>query len=371
MKQVFIKDIKAGDKVTEFFALRKAELLEKDGRFRLSMELGDSTGRIPAVLWDATKEYGALYPAGVIVKIKGLVGIYREKEQIRVEQIRLAKEGEYDLADFFRASSKTYEELAAALDGVIDRVENSYLQKLLKAIFGDSDLRGKYLKAPAAKLLHHDTIGGLAEHSLSMAEVIIRLADHYPKLDRDILLCGALLHDIGKIWEYEITASIDFTDAGRLVGHINQGDEFVTSMADTIDNFPDDLLVHLRHLIISHQGEKEKGSPVVPMTPEAMFLHYVDELDARMGALEKIRERTEGAGWSQYSQIFERFFFFGRPDVPSGQPGHPAGSPGATTPKRLSEPSDDTSDTDLPDHPDDDPGAEPPPPDPTKQGKLL
>jgi len=204
-----------------------------------------------------------------------------------------------------------------------------------------------------------------------MAEVIIRLADHYPKLDRDILLCGALLHDIGKIWEYEITASIDFTDAGRLVGHINQGDEFVTSMADTIDNFPDDLLVHLRHLIISHQGEKEKGSPVVPMTPEAMFLHYVDELDARMGALEKIRERTEGAGWSQYSQIFERFFFFGRPDVPSGQPGHPAGSPGATTPKRLSEPSDDTSDTDLPDHPDDDPGAEPPPPDPTKQGKLL
>lgn len=379
MKQVFIKDIKAGDKVTEFFALRKAELLEKDGRFRLAMELGDSTGRIPAVLWDATKEYGALYPAGVIVKIKGLVGIYREKEQIRVEQIRLAKEGEYDLADFFRASSKTYDELSAALDGVIDRVENSYLQKLLKAIFGDPDLRSKYLKAPAAKLLHHDTIGGLAEHSLSMAEVIIRLADHYPKLDRDILLCGALLHDIGKIWEYEITASIDFTDAGRLVGHINQGDEFVTGMADTIDNFPDDLLVHLRHLIISHQGEKENGSPVVPMTPEAMFLHYVDELDARMGAIEKIRERTEGAGWSQYSQIFERFFFFGRPDMPPpGQSGHPAGSPGAATPKRPSAPPDLTMDSDTPDSAppdhddDDDPGPEPPPsPDPTKQGKLL
>ncbi len=365
MKQVFIKDIKAGDKVTEFFALRKAELLEKDGRFRLAMELGDSTGRIPAVLWDATKEYGALYPAGVIVKIKGIVGIYREREQIRVEQIRLAKDEEYDLADYFRASSQTYDELSAALNGVIDRVENSYLQKLLKAIFGDADLRKKYLKAPAAKLLHHDTIGGLAEHSLSMAEVVIRLADHYPRLDRDILLCGALLHDIGKIWEYEITAAIDFTDAGRLVGHINQGDEFVTGMADTIDNFPEDLLVHLRHLIISHQGEKQQGSPVVPMTPEAMFLHYVDELDARMGAIEKIRERTEGAGWSQYSQIFERFFFFGRSDTPTGASGS----------KRPSAPSDASADTDAPDSApddhDDDDGPEPPPPDPAKQGKLL
>jgi 3'-5' exoribonuclease len=379
MKQVFIKDIKAGEKVTEFFALRKAELLEKDGQFRLSMELGDSTGRIPGVLWDATKEHGALYPAGVIVKIKGLVGIYRERMQIRVEQIRLAKDDEYDLADYFRASSQTYDELSAALNSMIDRVENSYLQKLLKAIFGDADLRKKYLKAPAAKLLHHDTIGGLAEHSLSMAEVIIRLADHYPKLDRDILLCGAILHDIGKIWEYEVTAAIDFTDAGRLVGHINQGDEFVTGMADTIDNFPDDLLVHLRHLIISHQGEKEQGSPVVPMTPEAMFLHYIDELDARMGAIEKIRQRSEGAGWSQYSQIFERFFFFGRPDTPPGhtaQPGHVPSSPGTAVSKHSPAPSDPTTDTDAPDsappdHDDDDDGPELPPDDPAKQGKLL
>ncbi len=317
MKEQFIKDIKAGDRITEYFALRRAELLEKDGRFRLSMELGDSTGRMPAVMWDATKEHGLLFQPGQIVKARGVVSVYRDQLQIRVEQLRQAKEGEYDLADFLRASSKTAAELAAALDGMIARVENSYLRKLLDTIFSEGDLRRKYLRAPAAKLLHHDVVGGLAEHSLSMAEVVVRLADHYPKLDRDILICGALLHDIGKIWEYDIGVAIDFSDAGRLVGHINQGDEFVTGLADTIVNFPDDLLNHLRHLIISHQGEKEKGAPVVPMTPEAVFLHHVDELDARMGAVEKIRERTGGAGWSAFYPIFDRYFFFGRAEMVS------------------------------------------------------
>jgi 3'-5' exoribonuclease len=252
-----------------------------------------------------------LYKPGTIVKVRGLVGSYLDKPQIRIEKMRQAKEDEYDLGDFFRKSSKSEEELAGLLDGMIGRVENSYLKKLLDAIFGDDDFRKLYLSAPAAKLLHHDYIGGLADHSLSLAEVVVRLSDHYPKLDRDILICGALFHDIGKVWEYEIEASIDFTDAGRLVGHINQGDEFVTGKADTIDNFPEDLLTHIRHLIVSHQGEKAKGSPVLPMTPEAVFLHQVDEMDARMGAVEKIRERTGDSGWSEYSRILERFFFFG------------------------------------------------------------
>jgi len=311
MKELYVNQLVPGEKVTEYFALRKADLLEKDGQFRLSMELGDSTGRIRAILWDATKEHASLFTPGQIVKVRGLVATYMDQPQIRVERMRAAKEDEYDLGDYFRKSSKSPEELSKLLDAMIGRVENSYLKKLLEAVFND-DIRQRYLSAPAAKLLHHDYIGGLADHSLSMAEVIVRLADHYPKLDRDLLICGALLHDIGKIWEYEVSAAIDFTDAGRLVGHINQGDEFVVGRADSVDQFPEDLLMHVRHLIVSHQGEKEKGSPVVPMTPEAVFLHHVDELDARMGAVEKIRERTDDSGWSEYSRIFERFFYFGR-----------------------------------------------------------
>jgi 3'-5' exoribonuclease len=314
MKETYVNQLVPGEKITEFFALRKADLLEKDGRFRLSVELGDATGRVRAILWDATKEHASLFQPGQIVKVRGLIGTYQEQPQIRIERMRAAKEEEYDLGDYFRKSSKSTAELGKLLDAMIERVENSYLRNLLEAVF-DEDLRPKYLTSPAAKLLHHDYIGGLADHSLSMAEVIVRLADHYPKLDRDLLICGALLHDIGKIWEYEVTASIDFTDAGRLVGHINQGDEFVVGRADSVENFPEDLLMNVRHLVVSHQGEREKGSPVVPMTPEAVFLHHVDELDAKMGAVEKIRERTGDSGWSEWSRIFERFFFFGHKEA--------------------------------------------------------
>jgi 3'-5' exoribonuclease len=317
MKELYINQLKAGEKVTEFFALRRADLLEKDGKFRLSMEFGDATGRIGAVMWDATKEHAHLFQPGQIVKVRGLVGSYMDQPQIRVERIRVAKEEEYDLGDFFRKSSKSAAELSKLLDSMIERVENSYLKQLLEAVFTEN-LRKRYLTAPAAKLLHHDYIGGLADHSLSMAEVIVRVADHYPKLNRDLLICGALLHDIGKIWEYEVTASIDYTDAGRLVGHINQGDEFVVGRADTIENFPEELLIHVRHLIVSHQGEREKGSPILPMTPEAVFLHSLDELDANMGAVEKIRERTGDSGWSEYSRIKERFFFFGYDEEEGG-----------------------------------------------------
>jgi len=317
MKELFVKDIRAGDTVTGYFALRKADLKEKDGRYRLALELGDSTGRINAIIWDATKEQAALLQPNQVVKIRGPVATFQDQLQIRIDRIRpVNEEDEYDLGDFFRKSIKSIEELSSLLDSMIEKVENNYLSQLLKAIFDDTDLRKKYLLAPAAKLLHHDYIGGLAEHSLSMAEVALRLADHYPRLNRDFLICGTLLHDIGKIWEYQHQAAIDFSTAGRLIGHINQGDEFICSVADGIDNFPDDLLMHIRHLVISHQGEPEKGSPVRPQTPEAVFLHHVDELDSRMGAVEKIRERTDDAGWSEYSRIFECFFYFGNEEKP-------------------------------------------------------
>lgn len=311
MKELFIKDIEAGEKITGYFALRKWILLEKDGRFRIAAELGDSTGRINAILWDADKDMAESFQPGDIVKIRGPITVYQEALQLRIDRIRLAEDSEFDLGDFFRKATRSKEELSALLEAMIDKIDNAYLQKLLQAVFETEGIKERYVTSPAAKLLHHDTIGGLADHSLNMAEIVIRLADQYPALDRDLLICGALLHDIGKIWEYEVSGSIDFTTPGRLVGHINQGDEFITSIADSIELFPEDLLTHVRHLIISHQGEKEKGSPVLPQTPEAVFLHAVDELDSRMGAVDKIRERTGGRGWSSYQKIFERFFYFG------------------------------------------------------------
>lgn len=305
--------------MTGFFALRKADLMEKDGRFRLSLELVDATGRVGAVMWDVAKEEAALYSVGQVVKIRGVTTTYQERLQIKVEQMRPAAAEEYDLGDFLRRSLRSREELSSTLDSMVGKVQNGYLGKLLQAIFGDPDIRSKYLTLPAAKQMHHDTVGGLADHSLSMAEIVVRLADMYPKLDRDLLLAGALLHDIGKIWDYEMSAAIDFTDAGRLVGHISQGDEYITRMTRTVDLFPDELLMHLRHLIVSHQGKLEQGAPVLPMTPEALFLYCVDELDAKMGAVEKIRERTGDTGWSEYQRVLERYFYFGREEKKTGE----------------------------------------------------
>ena len=315
MKDLYITNIQAGDKITGYFALRKYDLLEKDGRYRISAELGDSTGRLHAIMWDVSPEEGGTFQPGDIVKIRGPVSTYQGNLQIKIDRMRVASEDEYDIRDFFREASRTAEELSAGLEAMLNRLENNYLKQLMREVFDDTDLRKKYLEAPAAKLLHHDTIGGLADHSLNMAEIVVRMADQYPKLNRDLLICGALLHDVGKIWEFDVTTAIDYSDAGRLVGHINQGDEFICAVADRIEHFPDDLLIHLRHLIISHQGEKAKGSPVLPQTPEALFLHGIDELDSKMGAVEKIRDRTGDEGWSSFQQIFERFFFFGRKDA--------------------------------------------------------
>ncbi|MFH1701062.1 MAG: HD domain-containing protein [Candidatus Zixiibacteriota bacterium] len=313
MKEIFVKDLRPGDTITGFFALRKAELLEKDSRFRLAMELGDSTGRIKAVWWDVSEDQADLYQAGIFVKIKGPVSTYMGANQLRIDQIRpVTKDDAIDMCDFFRAAVRTKDELNALLNAMIERVDNNYLKTLLNNIFGDEDILEKYLTSPAAKLLHHDTIGGLADHSLNIAEIIVNLSGLYPKLNRDLLICGAILHDIGKIWEFSVDSMIEYTDSGRLIGHIAQGDEFVCTKADEIEYFPEDLLMHLRHLIVSHQGELQKGSPVVPQTPEAVLLHHSDELDSRMGAVEKIRERTGDSGWSSYQRIFERFFFFGR-----------------------------------------------------------
>lgn len=312
MKDIFVKDLRPGDTITGYFALRKSDLLEKDGRFRLSMELGDNTGRVKAVMWDVSEDQADLYQAGVFVKVKGPVSTFMGANQLRIDRIRtVTADDEIDMSDFFRSATRTKDELNALLIAMIERIENSFLKTLMNNIFDDENTREKYLISPAAKLLHHDTIGGLADHSLNIAEIVVRLGDLYPKLNRDLLICGAILHDIGKIWEFTVDSAIEYSDAGRLIGHIAQGDEFICTIADGIEHFPEDLLMHLRHLIVSHQGELQKGSPVVPQTPEAILLHHSDELDSRMGAVEKIRERTGDEGWSSYQRIFERFFYFG------------------------------------------------------------
>ncbi|MEW5701889.1 MAG: HD domain-containing protein [Candidatus Zixiibacteriota bacterium] len=306
-----IRELVPGEHVEGFFALRKIERREFQGGERLALEFGDRSGRIDGVMWEGFNDVIDDLVVGWPVKVRGVVGTYRDRPQIRVERIRPAQTQEVRPEDFLPRSPVEPAVLARELDRFIDSLSNPHLRALLAKLLCEEPLRSQYLSAPAGKLWHHDTIGGLAEHSLNMARLCEFTVSLYPDLDRDLLVCGALLHDIGKIEQYEVSALIDYSDAGRLIGHINTGDFRVATAIRALDGFPAGLERVLRHLIVSHQGGLEYGSPIVPQTPEAFVLYYADELDSKMGALRHIAEKTGDRDWSDYVNLINRHIYFG------------------------------------------------------------
>ncbi len=307
-----IRDLVPGDRVEDFFALRKVERKEHQGGERLSLEFGDASGRIEGVMWEGYEGVLDQLSSGAIVKVRGQVGVYREKPQIKVERIRpLTDEDVVDLSSFVPRSPVDPETLASELDKFIVSITDEFLSVLLKTLLGAGPTRDAYLRAAGGKRWHHDSLGGLAEHSLNMARIVDLMCQVYPDLDRDLLVCGALLHDIGKIEQYEIGSMIDYSDEGRLVGHINSGDFRVTTAMRSIEGFPSKSEQLLRHMIVSHQGQMETGSPVVPQTREAFILYYADEIDSKMGALRHVAEKTGDRPWSDYVKLIGRHIYFG------------------------------------------------------------
>lgn len=306
-----IRDLKPGDEANGFFAVRKKELKDYNGRLFLKLELGDATGRVDGVLWeDAAAAHGQLEP-GSVVKVRGAVTTYRDDLQISIQKIRPAKAEEFSLDEILPRSKFSREDLEKRFDEQIDRLKNLHLKKLLELFVADKKIFDAYLNAPAGKLWHHNYVGGLVEHSLQMADLAQKVAPFYPLVDAELVVAGALLHDIGKVWQYQITGFIDYATEGRLVGHINSGDHYVASLIEKIAGFPPELTLRLRHLIVSHQGALEQGSPVVPQTPEAFVLYALDELDSKMGALTRIWEKEKKPGWSEYVNLIGRYIYWG------------------------------------------------------------
>lgn len=305
-----IRDFKPGDEVAGFFAVRKKELKEYNGRFFLKLELGDATGRLDGVLWEEAATTHNQVEVGTVVKIRGNVTTYRDDLQISIQKVRPAKAEEFSIDDILPRSKFSKEELEKKFTEQVGRVKNPYLKKLLDLFVADRKIFEAYLNAPAGKLWHHNYVGGLAEHSLQMAEVAQKVAPFYPLTDAELLIAGALLHDIGKVWQYQVSGFIDYTTEGRLVGHINSGDHYVATLIDKVEGFPAELSLRLRHLVVSHQGMLEQGSPVVPQTPEAFVLYALDELDSKMGALTRIWEKEKKAGWSEYINLISRYIYW-------------------------------------------------------------
>lgn len=308
MESKKIVDLFVGDNVTSFFSVRQRDIREyARGKF-VSLQLGDSSGRIPAMVWEPDNFCLTDLEAGMVVKIRGTITEYRNRKQITVNKIRLALEEEYQLEDILPHSSQTNEQRRDRIIRLTDQIENTYIRDLVSSFWDDEPFLERFLNAAAGKLWHHAFIGGLSEHSANVAELALRVAAGYDSLNTDYLIFGGLLHDIGKVDTYTAATAIDYTDQGRLVGHICIADTWIYERASKIEAFPPALLTKLRHLILSHQGEFD--TPVSPMMPEAFVIYYCDEIDSKMGALNRIRQKTKTPGWSEWVKLLDRYMYF-------------------------------------------------------------
>lgn len=312
-KNTYIDQYQEGDRVDDVFLVKSSRIAEtRAGKPYLLLELTDKTGEIGGPIWDNADRLAEFCQAGCFLQLKGVVQSYRDKRQLRIENVQPVARDGVDLADFIPSSHYDIEEMGVKVQRLIASVENSWIRKLLNRFFKKGEIWQNFQTAPAAKGIHHAYAGGLMEHCLSMAKIAEMLADHYPGVDRSLLLAGVFFHDIGKLKELkEEIGLVDYTSPGRLKGHLVIGSEMVAIEAGKIKDFPEPLLTQIQHLILSHHGRQEFGSPTVPMTPEAFILSYIDDLDSKMNLIEQLRRKqtTEGAHWSDYQRSLERYLF--------------------------------------------------------------
>lgn len=301
-----------GKEIISFYLVAEMEVRDgKNGPF-LRLRLQDRSGSLAAYVWRDAKKVAEGFSKGDVVKVKAMVNLYKGQVQLNVSQIRFADHSEYDLEQFIARSKKSPEILAEQFFAFVDKVENPWLSKLLKNIFEDKVFFDKFLKAPAAKSWHHNYMHGLIEHTVSVARICDFVSDLYP-VNRDLLITGALLHDMGKVFEYSGGAAIEFTDLGRLVGHLSLCDQYICEQSRMIAGFPDEVLLNLRHLILAHHGEYEKASVRLPQTLEALVLHLCDNLDAQsVGVAQLLEAAPEGAVWTEFDKLNNRYYHLTR-----------------------------------------------------------
>lgn len=267
--------------VTGFFAATSKQVRsKKDGSKYLALVLSDSTGQIESRLWDA--DDADPFEQGDVVKVRGQVCRYQDKLQINLDRIRVALPDEYELGDFVPQTERNIDELWSELNNFVASFTDLHLQFLLRAFLDDPEIADALHQAPAAKSMHHAWIGGLLEHIVSLAGICDLAARHYPGINRDLLLTGAMLHDIGKLRELRWGTSFDYTLEGQLLGHITIGIGMIDKKIAAIPDFPPSKRILVEHIVLSHHGKYEFGSPKLPMIPEAILLHYLDDMDAKM-----------------------------------------------------------------------------------------
>jgi 3'-5' exoribonuclease len=296
MKADFVADLQAEQSVTSFFLITSKEVRtgQKSGKPYLQLELRDRTGAIDARVFQNVENAAELVSLDEVVKVKGRVDVWQGKKQLVIEQIRPAAAEEFELGDFLPHTKRNVEELFAELQGFVAEAANPWIRKLLESVLSDPAITGRLKRAPAGKKMHHAYIGGLLEHLVSLCGLCRRVVPHYPEIDGDLLLSGAILHDIGKLDELFYERSFGYTTEGQLLGHITIGLRYVEKKMEGIEEFPPDLKLLIQHMILSHHGHEEFGSPKLPSFPEALMLHYLDDLDSKLATMRESFEAEKG-----------------------------------------------------------------------------
>jgi 3'-5' exoribonuclease len=303
MKSAFVESLVPNETVTaQFLVLSKEIRQKKTGEPYLTLYLADRTGEIEAKMWDNVVEVMHTFERDHFIKVKGIAQLYNNRSQFTIHKLRKLEDTEVEFGDFFPCSERDPEVMYGELTATITGISNPHLRGLLELVFADANLRGLYKVAPAAKSIHHACRSGLIEHVLSLCEVGRLIAPHYPEVDRDLLITGIILHDIGKVEELSYARSFGYSSEGQLLGHIVLGLRLLATKFEQLPQFPRRLRTLVEHMILSHHGELEFGSPKVPMFGEAMLLHHLDNLDSKMNAVRNALKRdrnTEGefTGW--------------------------------------------------------------------------
>lgn len=309
MKSPYVSELQPNQVFTATFLVQSKEIRQKKtGEPYLSLQLCDRTGEVDAKMWDNVADIMETFERDDFVKIRGLLQIYQNRRQVTLHKLQRVAEADVDVSDYFPASDRSPAEMFASLEAIVGGLQNPQLRELLTAIFADPDIAMRFRTAPAAKSVHHAYIGGLIEHVLSICELCRTVGPHYKNIDMDLLLAGAILHDIGKIYELTYDRSFGYSSEGQLLGHIVMALRIVDDKICQIDGFPPKLRTLLEHLILSHHGTLEFGSPKVPLFPEAMLLHHLDNLDSKMEAMRHAiqRDRLLEGCWTGYLPSLER-----------------------------------------------------------------
>lgn len=312
-KTIQIKEITDGQTIHDLFLVREMNRGEtKAGKPYLSLILMDATGEMSGRVWENAERFMGECPAGAVISVSGQAQAYKGILQLRIDGLNRIAESEVDLTLFVPSTRGNVALMAKELIRLAGSVENPFLKELLLALFGERQLMQLFKKAPAAKMMHHACVGGLLEHTLAVARLAESICALYPSLDRSLLMTGALLHDLGKLKEFNFDSfPFEYSDRGRLVGHMVLGIEMMQEAIKNISGFPEELADRLKHLILSHHGRYEFGSPSLPMMQEAFALNFLDDLDAKINCLERLAGQVKGEGyqWTEFQRNLERFLF--------------------------------------------------------------